>query len=63
MRIFFLPDMASSTQALAARCRPGGRVAFTVWHRGTAVAAGEALTVAVSKVRQQPAPAAARRGT
>lgn len=61
MGIFFLPDMAATTRGLAARCRPGGRVAFTVWRRGAVVVAGEALTTAVSRVRQLPPPPAAPR--
>lgn len=57
----FLPDIASSTGAPAARCRPGGRAAFTVWQRGAVVVAGESLSAAVNTVQRPPPPAAAPR--
>lgn len=61
MGIFFLPDMTASVRALAARCRPGGRVAFTIWRQGAVVAAREALAVALASVQRRPVPAAGPR--
>ena len=61
MGIFFLPDMTTSVRALAALCRPGGRVAFTIWRRGAVVAAGQALGSALARVQRRPAPEPAPR--
>lgn len=32
--IFFLPDMAAGTRRVVSHCRPGGRIAFTIWRAG-----------------------------
>lgn len=46
MGIFFLRSMAESTTNLAAACRPGGRVCFTIWRRGAVDDAGRLLAAA-----------------
>lgn len=46
--IFFLPDMAEGTRRLFGRCRPGGRVAFTIWRQGAVVEAGQRMLTAVA---------------
>ncbi|NED97016.1 class I SAM-dependent methyltransferase [Phytoactinopolyspora alkaliphila] len=48
--IFFFPDMATGTDWLASRARPGGRVGLTIWRRGSMEAAGHHLIRAVAEV-------------
>lgn len=48
--IFFFPDMASGTEHLISRARPGGRVVLTVWRGHTMMAPGRHLGHAVAAV-------------
>lgn len=57
--VFFFPDMASGTEHLVSRARPGGRVGVTIWRRGAVEAAGRHLQLALTAVtgaeaRQRP---------
>jgi len=54
--IFFFPDMAAGTEHLISLLRPGGRVALTIWRRGSMAEVGNRLAAAAAQVRGEPAP-------
>lgn len=56
--IFFLPDMTAATRRLVSRCRPGGRVAFTIWRQGAVAEVGQRmLTALAATTGSEPLPA------
>jgi len=52
--IFFLPDMVLGARAMAARLRPGGRFAVTVFTKGVLTPLPEILAEAVAQERTGP---------
>jgi hypothetical protein len=52
--IFFLPDMVLGARAMAARLRPGGRFAVTVFTKGVLAPLPEVLAEAVAQERTGP---------
>jgi ubiquinone/menaquinone biosynthesis C-methylase UbiE len=52
--VFFLPDMDRDTAGLAGLLRPGGRLAVTVWEKGSLGGWGQAFKGAVEAERPWP---------
>ncbi|MGO1506725.1 MAG: class I SAM-dependent methyltransferase [Microbacterium sp.] len=48
--IFFFPDMEAGTRHLISCVRPGGRVGFTIWRRGSMAIAERHLQLAIDRV-------------
>lgn len=45
---FFFSDMTAGTEHLIGALRPGGRAAFTIWHKGSMVLLGDAAAAVVA---------------